>query len=176
MDSMGQSKRLRVMTRKSRIIERLFPGIELVGYERYSHPTRSYNCIAYAAGDLFAWWEPNAYWPPGVKPGYELIDLVNAYASVEFENCGMDSSPEEGFEKVALYQDNDGKYTHAARLRPDGWWESKIGECADILHKTPDVLEGRWYGKVACYMRRTLVNTLRAKIAARKRARANRKW
>jgi len=166
------------MIRRSGNIERCFPGIELTGYERHSRPTRLYNCIAYAAGDLFAWWEPGAYWPLylDADSGYGLVDLINAYISVGFENCGMNSSPEEGFEKVALYEDNDSRWTHAARLRPDGWWESKVGQYDDILHKAPAALEGRAYGKVACYMKRTLANALKARIAARRRARANRKW
>ena len=164
------------MIRRSRNVERLFQGIALAGYERHSHPTRSYNCIAYAAGDMFAWWDPEAYWPPGVNPGYALVDLINAYVSVGFENCGMNGLPEEGFEKVALYQGNGSEWTHAARLRPDGWWESKMGRYDDILHKTPTVLEGRDYGKVICYMKRTVANALKAKIAARKRARENGKW
>jgi len=165
------------MIRKSLAVEHWFRGdITLTGYERHSHPTKSYNCIAYAAGDLFEWWGPKQYWPEGVNRGYALVDLMSAYVAVGFENCGMNSLPEEGFEKVVLYQNNENEYTHAARLRPDGWWESKIGRLDDILHRTPTVFEGRKYGKVACYMKRTFANALRAKIAARKRARENHKW
>jgi hypothetical protein len=165
------------MIRRSVAIERWFSGdITLTDYERHSHPTPSYNCIAYAAGDLFEWWQAGAYWPLDLYPADKLVDLINAYVAVGFKNCGMNGLPEEGFEKVALYQGNDSKWTHAARLRPDGWWESKIGEFDDILHKTPMVLEGGKYGKVACYMKRTLADAIRARIAARKRARENGKW
>ena len=131
------------MIRRSGRIEMKFPGAIATGYERHSNPTRSYNCIAYAVGDIFAWWQPDTYWPPGVSPGYRLVDLVNALASVGFASCGMNGSPETGFEKVALYQNSDREWTHAARLRPDGWWESKVGEFDDILHKAPAALEGR---------------------------------
>ncbi|MBM4024775.1 MAG: hypothetical protein FJ280_05120 [Planctomycetes bacterium] len=108
--------------------------------------------------------------------GYALAGLINALAAVGFEICGMNSLPEKGFEKVVLYQNNNSEYTHAARLRPDGWWESKIGEYDDILHNTPTILEGRTYGKVACYMKRTIPDAVKARIAARKRARENQKW
>jgi hypothetical protein len=44
---------------------------------------------------------------------------------------------EAGLEKVALYADEHGEWTHAAPQLPDGWWTSKLGPEEDILHRTP---------------------------------------
>jgi len=163
------------MIRGSRRIEASLPGVVHAGYERHSHPADSYNCIAYAAGDLFSWWEPGEYWP-NTSPGFSLAHLEAAYSSVRFTNCGMDRTPEIGFEKIALYGDAKKQWTHAARLRPDGWWESKLGYWDDILHPTPECLEGRFYGTIALCMKRTLTDAATARIAARSRARINGKW
>src|SRR4051812_16315721 len=123
MDRLGQRKSLRNMMRGSRLIARVFPFIQPNSYERHSYPTRAYNCIAYAAGDIFAWWDPYGYWP-NADAGERLGHLIEAFKTVGFADCGQNCLPEPGYEKVALYQDVDGKWTHAARLRPDGWWES----------------------------------------------------
>ena len=108
--------------------------------------------------------------------GYMLADLISAYQAVGFVACGMDQTVEFGFEKVALYQCIIGKWTHAARLRPDGWWESKLGDWDDILHATAHCLEGRGYGTIALCMKRTLVASARERWKARARARTNGKW
>jgi len=165
------------MSLKSKFVERLFPGLIHTSYERHSCPTQSYNCIAYAAGDLFMWWDNFAgYWPPNAERGPLLSDLAAAFQCEGFENCGQNGSPEEGYEKVALYQNANGEWTHAARLRPDGWWESKLGKEHDILHERPADVEGVGYGTAACYMKRTMRASLRARIIARQRAKANHRW
>jgi hypothetical protein len=164
------------MTLQSRRIEKIFDRIAQEQYERNSYPTKDYNCIAFAAGDLFSWWDMYAYWPPNAERGGKLAHLVSAFECEGFDQCGQNGGLEEGFEKVALYQDDQGNWTHASRLRPDGWWESKIGEFDDILHRTPEALHGKLYGAVACYMKRSIVRSTRARLAARGRARANQKW
>src|SRR5947209_4651001 len=69
------------MIRRSTRIEHTFPKIAATGYERHSHPTRSYNCIAYAAGDIFSWWCPQAYWPTNATREMDLSSLISAYES-----------------------------------------------------------------------------------------------
>ena len=147
------------MSLRCRTIERLFPTIAPANYERHSQVTKRYNCIAYAAGDLWAWWDPYAYWPPGATRGMKPEHLREAFECEGFQDCGMNDAFEVGFEKVALYWDGKDEWTHAARLRPDGWWESKCGKEHDILHRAPSDLQDRRYGRygvVVGYMRRPL--------------------
>ena len=61
---------------------------------------------------------------------------------------------------MALYSNATG-WTHAARLRSDGWWESKLGRSVDILHKSPRGLEGSFYGTVSAFMKRTIQEKLK---------------
>ncbi len=81
-----------------------------------------------------------------------------AFELVGFEQC---ESPdhEPGFEKVAIYADDDGAPTHAARQLEDGRWASKLGDWEDIEHESPENLESGThmrskYGEVALVMRR----------------------
>jgi hypothetical protein len=164
------------MIRRSRRIELAWPELIRTGYERDSSPTINYNCIAYAAGDLWAWWDHYNYWPPGAQRGAKLLHLISAFQVIGFQDCGKDKILEAGFEKVALYESADGNWSHAARLRVDGWWESKLGDWDDILHKEPEALEGRSYGTIGRCMKRTIAEGLRARIESRRRARANNMW
>jgi hypothetical protein len=62
---------------------------------------------------------------------------------------------EPGFDKVALYADDTGTPTHAARWwQEDGGWSSKLGEENDILHHTLESLEGGDYGTVVQIFKR----------------------
>ena len=92
--------------------------------------------------------------------GYELQCLVAAYEAIGFKECS-ESHHEPGFDKVAIYANHEGKWTHAAHLREDGWWESKLGELEDIIHRTPQGLAGDAYGEVALYMKRTVHHRVR---------------
>jgi hypothetical protein len=60
---------------------------------------------------------------------------------------------EAGFEKIALFANNQGIPLHAARQLPSGRWTSKLGELEDIEHTLRD-LEGEEYGSVALVMKR----------------------
>jgi hypothetical protein len=61
-----------------------------------------------------------------------------------------------GFEKVAIYQHDDGGFTHVARQLYTGVWISKLGPYEDIEHKTPDALNSEDYGVPAVYLQRRL--------------------
>ena len=153
------------MNRRSRISEQVFPGLCADGYAKHSRACRSYNCVAFAAGDFDKRWDgwgdpPDGYWPTQHTGG--LIEhLVSAYRTQRFEECAG-PEPEPGYEKVALYfQESSRKWTHAARLREDGWWESKLGEREDIVHRMPQALIGALYGQIALYMKRRPADRLR---------------
>ncbi|RMH08652.1 MAG: hypothetical protein D6704_02725 [Nitrospirae bacterium] len=50
-------------------LEEVFPRLCETRYEITSPQDTSYNCIAWAAGDVGRWWwpAPQAYWPQGVS-------------------------------------------------------------------------------------------------------------
>jgi hypothetical protein len=133
-------------------LEAAFPRLAGDGYLVASPKTHTYNCIAWAAGDPSRWWEPGIYWPGAL--GDDLVALVGLFATLGYAVCPGDVL-EMGFEKVALYADENGEWTHAARLLSDGWWTSKLGPDGEILHRTPQALVGDLYGQVLVIMRRT---------------------
>lgn len=65
-----------------------------------------------------------------------------------------DGTLESGYEKIAIYANRRDDWTHAARQRPDGWWTSKLGSDVDIIHLTPEDLEGVEYGTVVMFLKR----------------------
>ena len=85
---------------------------------------------------------------------YRLAAYVAAFGTLGYDGCA-DGSLEEGFEKVAIYESPSGYVVHMTRQLPTGRWTSKIGQLEDIEHASPTELEGREYGKVVQYMRRT---------------------
>jgi hypothetical protein len=125
--------------------------------------SKLYNCFAWAAGESHIWWEPNdprfephdgpRYWPPGVSHAFTIVSFVQAFASLGYEEC---ESPdlEPGFEKVALYVDDDGDPSHAARQLESGSWTSKIGTLEDVEHRSVSGVEGPAYGHAVRFLRR----------------------
>ncbi len=65
----------------------------------------------------------------------------------------MDTSPQPGYVKVALYGSGF-THTHAARQLPTGKWTSKLGKGEDIEHDTPGDVAGGVYGEVMEVMKR----------------------
>lgn len=56
--------------------------------------------------------------------------------------------------KVAIYVDDSGDPSHAARQTSSGKWTSKMGELEDIEHDGLSALEGKACGTVARIMKR----------------------
>ena len=105
-----------------------------------------------------------------VVRGDSLDDAIAAYKSQGFIDSDH-NDPEPGFEKVAIYAVKGRDYwewTHFARLRPDGWWESKIGEFEDIIHRSTNALAGQEYGTVRIVLKRTLADRIRRQLGYRK--------
>jgi hypothetical protein len=146
------------MTRRLAHLERLFPNLQSVGYVPKSRAAARYNCVAWAAEDATRIWQGSnidGYWPPGAVEGYDFDAIVSAFEQLGFAPCGG-GAHEAGYVKAALYGDERGKWTHAARQLPDGRWTSKIGAYEDVIHKTPHALVGSDYGDVLRTMRRSL--------------------
>ena len=151
------------MTERLAHLEEIFPDLAAVGYSPKSEKTGVYNCIAYAAGDETRKWqgyrESGYFWPLGAREGHTIDALVNAFEHLGYATCNSDAIELE-YEKIALYIDSDGLWTHAAKQCGDGTWTSKLGSLEDIVHRTPLAVAGPdpAYGRVACFMRRGRAN------------------
>jgi hypothetical protein len=116
-----------------------------------------YNCIAWAADDDGTWWWPDnfslGYWPSDVPREETLDSFIRLFESSGYSPCNS-SSLEDGFEKIALFVDLQGKPTHAAKQLSGGKWTSKLGQLEDIEHDTLEGLSGSRYGSVSFIMKR----------------------
>ena|SRR5438093_12138462 len=108
-------------------------------YQKKSHRTDQYNCIAWAASECHRpWWPggaPEAYWPPNLPPDETLDNFTNAFIEIGYEVC-TGAHYEWRFEKIALYVNRRGVPTHAAKQTWTGAWISKLGKNVDIKHRT----------------------------------------
>lgn len=134
--------------------EPCFPN--LGKWDETSHPTRRYNCFAWAAGEDFRRWDvvPGYYWPPGVMRSTAVDFVIEAYRTRGYEICA-DRSVEPGFDKIVIYAKPGRIGSHAAIQLLDGRWSSKLGDEEDITHETPESLESTIYGKPFCFMSRS---------------------
>lgn len=142
-------------------IEAAFPQIAAEGYAITSPATSEYNCIAWAATEAGDWWDPSPnsghYWPAEIPRSLDVGTFRKLYALKGGFADSDTADLEAGFEKVAIFTDNHGDVTHAARLKPDGKWTSKLGDWEDIDHDSLAAVEGVFYGKAVCYMKRPIV-------------------
>jgi len=159
------------MTASLQYLEEIFPNLAAAGYSSKSEKTGVYNCIAYAAGDETRKWEGyreiGYYWPEGAREGHTLDALMSAFEQLEYTICDSETLESE-YEKVALYVDMDGLWTHAAKQCEDGKWTSKLGNLEDIIHQTPQAVLGPdpAYGQVACFMKRRRAGATDVKTAS----------
>lgn len=154
MAALGQEERLRMV-----ILEILFPGLVGTSYRITSPVDEVYNCIAWAAGRTTEWWwpveVPGNYWPEGIAKTESLPAFQHVFTTLGYAACNG-AEVDEGFEKVAIFADDQGTPTHAARQLPTGKWSSKLGKLEDIEHDLL-ALVGVEYGSVAVVMRRRVL-------------------
>jgi hypothetical protein len=144
-------------------LELRYQSLRSSSYSVTSPKTPNYNCVAWAAGeDHRPWWPipydtAPYYWPLGEQEDESLEVFIDCFRSLGYEMCDDDSF-EQGFEKVAIYVDEeDDMPSHMARQLESGCWTSKCGDRQDITHQTLSALEGGQdygYGKVTCIMKR----------------------
>ncbi len=114
----------------------IFARLSYSYYKITSEEDSDYNCIAWAAGDNQEWWWPDddSFWPLGV-PRQETIDaFIAAFETLGYVLC-QDGNYQQGFAKIAIFADEGGFPTHAARQLPNGIWTSKCGELEDLDHE-----------------------------------------
>jgi hypothetical protein len=95
------------------------------------------------------------YWPHELPKEETLENFVNAFELVGYVVCD-NGEHEDGFEKVSIFVDPQGKPTHASRSLAKGGWTSKLGSMEDIEHPTIQSIEGNAYGKAAAFLKRTM--------------------
>jgi hypothetical protein len=125
-------------------LEALFPRLRDSGYAVTSEYASGYNCVAYIADDRLHRWEPEErggwYWPPGLpKNDFTLSNYIRCFEYLNFRRC-VDDSLEDGVEKIAVFVDDEGEFSHVSRQLEDGWWSSKLGFYEDISHPSNEVL------------------------------------
>ena len=143
----------------------IFPGLTTDPHFRIASPQdHAYNCFAWAAGEDHRWWDPvpliaptqaGVHWPADVPVLPSRAAFIAAYATIGYEVC---TAPEleDGFEKIALYENADGEPIHAARQLDSGIWTSKLGGANDIEHGGPDTVAAPLSGAPAVFLRRAL--------------------
>jgi hypothetical protein len=145
---------------KSISLELRFQSLKKSSYCVTSKITPTYNCVAWAAGETDrSWWPipyPSApyYWPESDKDEL-LADFISGFGTLGYVSCDI-GNLEEGYEKIAIYTNEDGEISHMARQLNTGLWTSKCGDLEDIQHNLED-LEGEYgygYGKVCHFMKR----------------------
>src|SRR5262245_42939668 len=108
--------------------EACFPQLYKSGYRIVSEKDPTYNCVAFAAGDKSRKWDcsmiplPGYYWPPGASRGRDPDSLRSAFEAINYELCDTGWGLEPGYEKVALYVNGHGRWTHAAHQESNGEW------------------------------------------------------
>jgi hypothetical protein len=160
MVEVGRGRRVRLVTQKrSPYLEHLFPDLADWGYAVTSEISCEYNCVAWALDDSSRnWWPPgepsgDVFWPEGAPVAVTLDGFVRTFERLGFVVC-EDEDYEAGVEKVALFVDESGEPTHAARQKGPERWASKLGRLHDIEHPLR-ALEGKEYGRAVQFMKRT---------------------
>jgi len=140
-------------------IEKDFPNLRTSPWTITSPIADVPNCIGWVLHDNNQFWDPSAvsvrgyYWPPGVPRVWNLNSIKQVFEIHGYELCG-DAELETGFEKIAVYVDEEGVPTHATFQKESGEWSSKLGVWEDIEHARVDSLESYAYGTVGFIMKR----------------------
>ena len=142
----------------------LFPKLKQTQHAITSDSDKNYNCVAWVLGKTKEFWTPFGLIIPASFPPYRWHSDVPQDGSLSsykvlFQKFGFsmagDSKPERGYEKIALYEQDD-KFTHVAKQVDESKWSSKLGDIEDIEHELKS-LEKKGplaYGRVACFMKR----------------------
>lgn len=160
MDTMGKEKEPDRVSLHQRIAA-ICPQLKIDDFEIIGGATTKYNCVASSLGDYGRWWEPTPgdlyYWPDDANRDYSVESYVKMFEAQGFTEC-VSRVNEDGFEKIAIYSDGDGQFTHVAALRQSRRWSSKLGDWETIEHGSLECLEGEAYGLISKIMKRPTKN------------------
>lgn len=155
------------MDREARILTRTVPGLDLDSSFTITSPQDEYyNCISWALeiSDRWVWpLEPDdsdddditedvVYWPSELPLSDSIDNFIALFQLYGYELC-ENGDYETSMKKVVLYAKN-GSCTHASRQLSNGLWTSKMGPLNDIQHGIPESLEGNFFGKIHCFMKK----------------------
>jgi len=146
------------MDTHDRVILTSFPLLLQTNYKPTSPHTISYNCIAWALGDDSKVWWPNSqyFWPDGILNEVSIKAFTSMFALYGYIECPSEKL-EKGFEKIALYVDDQNFPTHASRQLRNGRWTSKLGGSKDIEHALNELTQSD-YGKVVKIYKRPITS------------------
>ena len=138
-------------------IEEAFPELAHSNYQITSDEAFQYNCVAWAIGlkDRWVWPElanGDEDWPSNLDRDPTLGPFLALFRLLGYEECDP-ADVEDGFQRIAIFTDDNGIVRHVARQLESGAWTSKLGDCEDIEHHLR-ALEGWLYGTVSLIMRR----------------------
>ena len=150
-----------------------FPKLDSAKWSIKSPWDDDYQCIAWAECyiDRKSWPGSGYIWPerlPRADPpeAAPKDHFIQRFALLGYKPCGLDDSFEVGYQKVAIYA-NDQGVTHMARQHLLGrGWLSKPGVMEDILHANLEDIEGDTsklagqYGEVTLVLKRTWLSAL----------------
>ena len=136
-------------------IRNKLPKLSNTDFKITSERDRQYNCVSWAANDVskFWWPAPQYHWPEGLPLVVTLENFIAAFRTLGYEPCDT-FVLEDGFEKVLIYSNREGRPTHIARQLSNGCWTSKLGREWDIEHRTFTGLEGVEYGSAMKALKR----------------------
>ena len=135
-----------------------FPNSTISPFTITSPPLTTYNCISWAYGiNSVRMWPntPGFYWPANISNINHINSFIDLFRSIGYNIC-PDGNLENGFEKIAIFEDKNVP-THAARQLANGLWTSKLGHFPNIsfdASHTINSISGGVYGNVSIYMKR----------------------
>ena len=142
-------------------IARNFPTlVEHRDYEITSECTPEYNCLSWALGIDWGFYDPlirhaGYTWFPGVEREWTSGAIRKIFAKLGYTQESENTDIEAGFQKVAFYLEEDGTPNHFARQLSNGKWTSKLGSLNDIEHISAECLEPA-YGSIQIVLKRKI--------------------
>lgn len=147
---------------------KLFPGLRWdKKLQLFGDITTKYNCIAHTVNvDQFNVWPDeninsfyinsvgtDAFWPRKLPIDESLSTFFKFYKIFGYTEK-TDENLDKSVRKIAIFC-KDRVVTHAAVMRGDDLWSSKLGYGPLIFHQLHS-LEGKEYGEVKCIIQRPI--------------------
>ena len=145
------------------VIKKWWPRLKKNKFHFTSEQTPYYNCFSWAMKVTNIWMDMY-YFSNKFNIKYSELDhSANGYAEIlkkyfNYEIC-PDGSFEKNMEKVVLYENKYGEWTHIARQLDNGNWTSKLGKLEDIEHYNINCLSDGDYGNPVIYMRKQKIDS-----------------